>query len=725
MIRIDKSEIIEGCTIYPDDDSDITFYVLPSTPRFRFENGIPIFKFLKYRFPIDRPDGKKGGGMVFFDVEFVVPDETMIKVKEQLQERINKNYTDPGNPPPPVRIGQLTFTKGKSSLNLENLSGVLVEKAVNPGSPSMYGKYITPFTVEFTPDGATIFEQALKGKGGAIQVAYDLWTFARLPPVTVRANWDQHKFYQFYQTMDIDWSWWSDDSYRETVRETVHNDESYHMEIDPGGITDQKVISQIRDAVQRSFDDAIARNLLKDAAPVSDEDRKLPEGIEHVTRDIIKDSNAFVSVQYTEKTVIEWNPAPRGTLPNITNYPGVNWDDYFIEIDANDPFFQQINVSIMVNADFEKLPIHSIEAHLDYNQGNIHTIEEPIFRNSNDVAKFRSYIENNIYKYKYWYQVNYKGESQVFKSKEVEIDDKSLVINVDDTGILLIDVATGDLDFDKVKSAQVTLQYEDAGVPLIEKQFTLDKSNKTYRITELIFQPRRNKYKYWVKYYMLDGRTFQGDQLSGQSNQLYINSPFSGIKTIGIRSLGDMEKDISIIYLDLKYDDSKNDYIVTQSIALSKSLPFFDWTFSVLSAGAGKVTYSGTIQYKDGTSEDIPETEEKGTTITIGGIQDILEIQVISDLIDFNMVKLGKVSLSYKDKKIDAATGQVVYDIDENKDIIIKAGPASLPVWTVKIKDKTKKSYTWQATFFMKDGTTKKTEPLTSSESTIVLEVPK
>ncbi len=196
-------------------------------------------------------------------------------------------------------------------------------------------------------------------------------------------------------------------------------------------------------------------------------------------------------------------------------------------------------------------------------------------------------------------------------------------------------------------------------------------------------------------------------------------------KTIGIRSLGDMEKDISTIYIDLKYDDSKNNYIVTQSIALSKSLPFYDWSFPVLSAGSGKVTYSGTIQYKDGTSETIPETEEKSSTILLGGIEDFLEVQIVPDLIDFNMVKLVKVSLSYKDKKIDPATGQVEYDIDENKDLIIKSGSTGLPVWTVKIKDKTKKSYTWQATFFMKDSTTKNTEPLTTSEPTIVLEVPK
>jgi hypothetical protein len=224
---------------------------------------------------------------------------------------------------------------------------------------------------------------------------------------------------------------------------------------------------------------------------------------------------------------------------------------------------------------------------------------------------------------------------------------------------------------------------------------------------------------------MADDRTFQGDPISGQSNQLYINSPFSATKTIGVRSVGDMDKDISAIYVDLKYDDSKNNYIVTQSFALSKSPSFFDWSFPVLSAGGGKVTYSGTIQYKDGTSENIPETEGKGSTIVLGAIQDVLEVQVVPHLVDFNMVKLVKVSLNYQDKKIDTATEQVVYDIDEKKDFIITAVSTNTLSWTVKLKDKTKNSYTWQATFFMKDGSTKKTEPMTTGETTILLEVPK
>jgi hypothetical protein len=36
------------------------------------QNGVPVFKQITYRLPIDRPGGKKGGGYVFFDTELGV-----------------------------------------------------------------------------------------------------------------------------------------------------------------------------------------------------------------------------------------------------------------------------------------------------------------------------------------------------------------------------------------------------------------------------------------------------------------------------------------------------------------------------------------------------------------------------------------------------------------------------------------------------------------------------
>jgi hypothetical protein len=93
---------------------------------------------------------------------------------------------------------------------------------------------------------------------------------------------------------------------------------------------------------------------------------------------------------------------------------------------------------------------------------------------------------------------------------------------------------------------------------------------------------------------------------------------------------------------------------------------------------------------------------------------EFLQVQVIPDLLDFTQIKLAKLGLHY----VDEGNG-----VDVRNDLIVKKdGP--VPPWVVRLQDKTKKSYQWEATFFMADGTTRHAGPATTSEKTLVLEVP-
>ena len=75
MLQIDKVQEIDGVTLYGDSDQINVFYPIPQQPRYRLDpQGQPSFSFFKYRYPVDHPDGKKGGGFLLFDVEFVVDE---------------------------------------------------------------------------------------------------------------------------------------------------------------------------------------------------------------------------------------------------------------------------------------------------------------------------------------------------------------------------------------------------------------------------------------------------------------------------------------------------------------------------------------------------------------------------------------------------------------------------------------------------------------------------
>ncbi len=733
MLYINNQRVIENVTVYGDDKKFNVFYPVPERPSFRVdEEGKPIFKFLKYRLPIDRPDGKKGGGYAVFSTELVIPDKKMARIKKKLQEEVNRKAQKRKiSPPPPVKISSIKYTKGTTRIAIMNDNKALVERVWEAGKPSLYGNNVAAFAVEFTPEGATFFEQALQGKGGLVVVYYELYHDAKLPPLTVKASFNASAFYSFVQKINMNRPVCSKDDYKETLTEIMSKSESRSIEVDPGSTQiDPKIINQVEAWARGALDDAAERLMIK-ALPIENpEDARKwykKKGVKKVQKEVLRTSCSSFDLDYKRETYIEVNINPQDPLPNITTLKDkkgkpIKWKDYAQEIDLNDKFFKQLNVSVRVNAPFEELPIHSIETKLFYKGKPMDVLNSKIdgefqFINGADVAQFASFVENEDYKYTYSYQVNYKGSSRVFQSKQIKTDESVLTINVDDAGILYVDITPGDIDFEQVKQAQITLEYDAPGVDKITDQFIMTAESSEHKFEHIIFEKRSKPYRYKVNYKMADGKEFESDWKEESSNRLFINDPFTQSKTVGFRASGDLENTISNIFIDATYEDTTNDYKITQSIALSKDNAFFDWFIPMIDQNADTITYKGHVVRKDGTQEEIPETTTDSSTIIVGeNVENLMDITVMADLLDFaNTLKLAHVQLEY----IDAEN-----NISERKDFTFKEGAMDPGKWLIKLKDKSKKDYNWQATFFLKDGTRKETDSKTVDDLTLFLELP-
>ena len=294
-----------------------------------------------------------------------------------------------------------------------------------------------------------------------------------------------------------------------------------------------------------------------------------------------------------------------------------------------------------------------------------------------------------------------------------------LTINADETGILSVGITPGDVDFEQVKQVQITMEYEDSsnGVDKITDQFIMDNENPNHKFEHIIFSKRSKPYKYKVNYKMSNGKEFEADWEEGNSNRLFINDPFTQSKTVGFRASGDLTNDIANIFIDATYKDDANDYVITQSIALSKDNPFFDWFISLVDETVNTITYKGHIVKIDGTQEEIPETTSDASTIIVGeNIENLMDITIMADLLDFaNTLKLAHVQLEY----IDAEN-----NVNEREDFTFKASDLEPKKWLIKLKDKTKNSYNWKASFFLKDGSRKETDTVTVDDLTLFLELP-
>ncbi|MGV9868067.1 hypothetical protein [Rhodococcus koreensis] len=712
MLKWPDSERIKGITVHRDDTDPNMYYLLPSTPRFRLDaEGNPVFRFLKYKFPVNRPDGKVGGGFLVCDAEFGVNEQEEEAVKKELEQRTGQ----------PVKIGRLSFLRGEANVSVLDNGGALVQKVTNPGSPSLYGQMVLPITIELSPEGATLLESALQEKGGIVQVTYDIWTPVKLPPVQAHVYFHAEKVFEFNQDIDVDEKFCgSADRYTETIKETIRQRDVGNVDILPGTVTDPNVLKAVEDWGWKTLTDATTRMVLGDIPMQNQEDiRKLylEQDFEHVTVDIQKSRFVDFDRWYTKNMVMEWNPAPRGTLPNITSMKGPNgqtykWEDFSTVIDLDDPFFRTMTVKARVNADFEELPLHSVEVKIEYDKGGGQlVVDEFLLDKTDSIGTFKTFVANNNLNYTYTYQVNYDGEATPFVSEPTVTNDPSLVINVGDTGIIHLDIVPGDLNFDQVKQAQVSLWYQGGDLPRMEHSLTLDKENQKHNWKKVIFQKQREPVHYLVKYFMADGREFLGKEQTIGSGQLRINDPFSSLRTVKVVGSGDFENRIEMIFVDLKYIDEENDFMQTESFALNAEEKWSQWIFPAILQDGGKLTYSGNIRFKDGTVQTIPLTPVEGSTLIIGDVLLAQPIEVRADLVDWTAAKLVKVSLHHEEA-----------GVNETEDFVFKESNASTAqVWKMPYKVTANKAYSWKAQYFKADGSSKTTGADNVTDEMLVL----
>lgn len=689
MLKIAPEDVttVPGVSIYEDDELPWVFYAISSQPAFRLdEHGNPVVKMVKYTLPLDRPDGRKGGALLAFDVQFALSPEQTAAIVAAKQKVLDTMYG--GVDVPKVVIGQPTWTKGTASINLSK-DGVLVESVMNPAHPSLYGQNITPFFVELTPEGASVFEAAMSGQGGFVQVCYEL-TAAVGCLVHATATYDASKTYDFKQHFISGKHWDGDDTQVNEITEAWRQTNAVDIQPEFPIGTPEDLKTQVTGQLFKFIDQMIAGRPLADIPPA---DRSTgDQDIERIVN--ISETQNF-TYTFHEHQAIDWSFNPQGTLPNVDTIPGKKWSDYVIEVNpAADPFYKSIDVAVRVDIDFEKLPVHSVDVTIDYgtNTGNSYHFEK-----AEDIGHFRAYTsDNNGSKdYKYSYKVNYKGEARTLEMRDLDGHADELTVTVGDTGIFNVDVTGAAINFDQISAAEVTLHYADTDndvkfdeVVVIKK----DKSEANYQ--NVVFTPELKPFTYDVNYITADGKHYSKLGRTGLPGQLYVNGPFTDTQTINMQVHSAL---ISTVFLDLTYLDEGNDFTAQKSLSINAAVkPWETWSFPVVDIKAGAVTYSGLITYTDGTTEDIgTKTLPAGErSIKIGSDDKLIDIVPVTALIDWGQVKLLQVDADYVDE---------ANNIDESYSWILRQSDTPL-THQQHLADPHKDTFTWTARLYMANG---------------------
>lgn len=719
-VRISKEHQLQ---VHGDDVSPTTFYVIPKHPRFaRLENGGLALRFVEY--DALRVDGNNSfGGFVAFDVDLSIPEEILNAIRAELDEELAQKF--PGRDLT-ATIAPVPWLGGSVRLILTE-NGKIVEKISGAATPSLAGNNIACFLLELSQLGTAIFKETLSsGISSGIQVVYSLDHYTRLPKMHAEGVWHAEEFYDYFQDVNTEDNFWSEDSYTEVINETRYKSDVTTTTFDfiaiPGFTAEQQqqFDDSIRNMINTQLAEAVKRNLMPAIAAVDPNVKNLNEDqdIEDIRRTVDKTQIADVRVEWNEARAVIQTLHPQGSLPTVTSLTdkdgnALKWEDYYSKISV-DEFLKTILVNAQVNADFDDLPIHSVEVKLRYPHGpNAKTVEKA-FTKPDELQKVEFLAHQGNRKYFASYQVNFENSGFVFTSPETETDDSVLTVNVDDLGVLAVDIVDGDINFEQVTRANVRVRYDGADAP-IEKFFNIAQTGESHKLREVIRTKRTGPVKYQVTYTMKgDGREITGPELEADSKVIAVNDPFRSIRTITFRAVGDLATKIRDVGVQATYTEADNDYVQTMNVTLSKDLPFKEWRFPTIDDAQGQLSYRATINNLDGTSKDIDVPAATGTSFDLGEkFEAFLEVNVVPELLDWTKLKLVNVSLQYDD---DAN------DVHHATDIIVREGGTPDP-WKVPIVDEAKRAYTVTTTYFLETGERKVVGPVEETAKSLFPEL--
>ena len=667
----------------------------------------------------------------------------------------NANNPTPGAPPPPPasagtigltdgkgnaippQISMPNFSSGTASLVLLDSGGNLVTKIQSAGKPSLLGSMICSFTASLSTTGAAVVKQAMSGGGGIVQIAYNLSYWGSLPDITGHVWFDSMKFASFYQTIDkTGGHWWSGpDTENEKMRDAFTAAQSGGVEFDFTGdqSTDPDAQKLKTDLVNWGWQQlaaaAAASQGQSTAAPSSSSGSgdgssdgssgsgsgsgttgvaggvtggntgaelgsdTGTDGMDHVKRDEQSSSTYSFDETYKEADSILFNTTQQGTLPNPTP---AQMAACSVTINANDPFFAQVNATVQVDADFTKFLIDSVDVTCTYHAlpPTPNTVAGLQFTKPDDILKFNSITNNGDKHYNINFNVNYQDQNQPYVSPTITTQAPVYSIDVGSLGILYANMTVSNVDFTTVSSVQVAITYPDTDPSgaAVKREFSLNATQRTATLVVIMLKPINKKYSYQITYVMMDGTQVVRPWQQDNTTELFINSPFSPT-TVSWIAEGDFVNDINNIFLRMTYTDSLNNYTQSTDFVFNAAKPNTDWKFPVITGSPGVLTYSGVVTHKNNTQENIPQTTATGNLVTFGPPnQSVITVTPDVSLIDFTQVKLIQVEFTYADP---------ANNISLSSEIVIKSTGATPPSWTFYVRDPTKKAYTYTATYFV------------------------
>jgi hypothetical protein len=765
MLTFDQVQDIAKCTVFRDDVSPLSLYVLPSSPRIAVDQkGKPVISLVWYRRDVskltdDERKTKLGGGILTLSAELSPTPEQEKAIRETiandraLQQRVG--IQDPKKlaqalqlAAPPVKDGSVTIAiLGESGDG--KAAGEFVGTLIGGGRVSMLGNSRAAFMAKLTQDGVVLLWDMLEKNLAAVRIGYDLTVEHRLNAVTMVVWCSASKTYDAVREV---WHSMKDDA-RFSTRVSGNN-RSMSFSHDTSDRASDKLLAaaaahqyskvmidsqtHIPDEqmlqLQKAGNDMISQYLAstildyKPGADVKFKDApdlktELPDyegkkyghdGIEYYDMKSVKESMvADLNSQLTTKAVLECHLTPQDNLSNILQ--GQKAADYRAQIDINAAWFQYLDVQVVCTANFEEDPIDLVEAHLSYQgrgrEGDINKKQDYIFKKDTPPGRFSTYLAAPDQRsYDYEYTVYYKGTNEKMTAKG-RTDDTVRVLDAQRMGVLRVLVEVGLIDWNQVKTAIVKMSYG-SGSNLKETEFTLSQQQPKQIWNEVIAREVNEPYRYTVTFVDQENRNINLPEETSTTKHLLINQPLQQSLSVAVIPAGEFGSDglISRIAVALRYRDQANNYNVDTIVMLDDGKKSQIWKFPLMDPKLRSYEYQTTVFYSDGVTRADEWRETDSEVLAVGDPYGF-RVQITPRLLMKSPYSFGTIHLSFND-------GEAGIHAEKTMEVSDFAKPL---FWRFRLGSPSQHTYKYQLTLYKEDGTEKKLPETEADQDVLVL----
>lgn len=597
MVTTINPRLIEGVAIHPDHANPRLFYYGPLAPHLSADfdeltgQSVPKIQVIKYR-------GDAGnGGFLNFDVNLGVPEETLSRIARELRNQEDLDDDPILSPLPYVdgRVRMMLF--GKQTPEEEGEPGdedtavegqpEFVLKINQSSQPSLYGDNQASFSVQLDQAGVVILEEAIQGNLSPIGIVYELEYLALRPAFAARIHADWDRVYKhidesfsasaLFASVDID----------KVVDELVEQ-QVIEIEIDnllgddnAGVVTGmESTVNELKNMVLNTcFKPSI--DPLGQNEDGWDKAFELGEravvlaatggiGAKYQKLDLTRIDRKSINVELKQRVAVKRFIFPQAHLSGLTEIlrsDEYDLDDFVLSVDLDSDWFKQRVVNVISRADYEQDAIESVSFTLNYED------EEPkgmslTSANPRGVVEWGSVVRDDkmVDEVTGSFRVNFKGVNgserpNMLESEEITVRTQSLELFPRELYSLTpISFMAINVPWDLYPKITVHVRYKDLANGInIKDSFQLDEEVSENTWKQFIIDPTKTEFEYQLTYHAADLDDKIIPWQPSNNELVVVGHPNQGIRprVLSIRPAV-MWSDMSMIYVDLWYEDKKN-----------------------------------------------------------------------------------------------------------------------------------------------------------------------